>query len=100
MTIKKWEICGINNEYCDCFYEHINLKYDLIEYKCLCCNKNCQHKFDEKLKERFFNADKFSNRNNNKFILLLRKVVYPHEYMDNWEKFNETSLKKKVLTVT
>ena len=25
------------------------LKDDLIEYKCLCCNKNYQHKFDEKL---------------------------------------------------
>ena len=32
---------------------HTNLKDDLIEYKCLCCNKNYQHKFDEKLKERF-----------------------------------------------
>ena len=24
-------------------------------------------------------------------ILLLQKGVYPHEYMDDWEKFNETS---------
>ena len=29
-----------------------NFKDDLIQYKCLCCNKNYQHKFDEKLKER------------------------------------------------
>ena len=28
----------------------------------------------------------------NKFILLLRKGVYPCEYLDNWERFNETSL--------
>ena len=28
----------------------------------------------------------------NKFILLLRKGVYPYEHMDEWEKFNETSL--------
>ena len=28
----------------------------------------------------------------NKFILLLRKGVYPYEYMDDWEKFIETSL--------
>ena len=24
--------------------------------------------------------------------MLLRKGVYPYEYMDSWEKFNETSL--------
>ena len=27
--------------------------------------------------------------------MLLRKAVYPHEYMDSWEKFNETSLPSK-----
>ena len=31
----------------------------------------------------------------NKFILLLRKGVYPYEYMDNWERFDETSLPDK-----
>ena len=31
----------------------------------------------------------------NKFILLLRKGVYPYEYMDDWEKFNETTLPEK-----
>ena len=28
-------------------------------------------------------------------MLLLRKRVYPYEYMDNWEKFNETSMPEK-----
>ena len=27
--------------------------------------------------------------------MLLRKGVYPYEYMDNWEGFNETSLPNK-----
>ena len=27
--------------------------------------------------------------------MLLRKGVYPYEYMDHWEKFNETSLSQK-----
>ena len=27
--------------------------------------------------------------------MLLRKVVYPYEYMDSWEKFNEASLPPK-----
>ena len=37
----------------------------------------------------------FCNKNLNKFILLLRKGVYPNEYMDNWERFDETSLPNK-----
>ena len=42
----------------------------------------------------------FCNGDTNCFILLLRKGVYPYEYMDSWEKFNETSLpdKKKLYT--
>ena len=31
----------------------------------------------------------------NKFVLLLRKGVYSYEYMDSWERFNETSLPDK-----
>ena len=37
----------------------------------------------------------FSNKNLNKFILLLRKGVYPYKYMDNWKRFDETSLPNK-----
>ena len=37
----------------------------------------------------------FCNGNLNKFVLLLRKGVYSYEYMDNWERFNETSLPDK-----
>ena len=70
---KKCEICGIKYKYCDCFLEYTNFKYYSIEYKCLLCNNNCQRKFDEKLKERFFNAYKFCNHNNNTFISLLQK---------------------------
>ena len=61
----------------------------------MCCNKSYQRKFDEKLKERYFNTYKISDHDNNKFILLLRKVVYFYEYMDDWEKFNETLLPEK-----
>ena len=53
-------------------------------------NKDYQQKFDEKLKERFFNTYTFSNHNNNNFILLLRKGVYPFVYIDDWKKFNKT----------
>ena len=41
------------------------------------------------------NTCSFCNNDLNKFILLLRKGVYPYEYMDSWERFNETSLPRK-----
>ena len=57
--------------------------------------KPYRRKFNEKLKERFSKTCKFSNHDN-KFILLLPEVfVYPYQYMDDREKFNETSLPEK-----
>ena len=41
------------------------------------------------------NTYNFCDNNLNKFILLLRKGVNPYEYMDNRERFNETSLPNK-----
>ena len=45
--------------------------------------------------KNFSNTYKFCNEDLNKFALLLRKGVYPYEYMDSWEKFNEESLPDK-----
>ena len=89
------KLCTIKYKDCDCFLEYINFKNDLIEYKCFCCNKNYQKKFDENLKKRFFNTYKYSNHDMNKLILLLKKCVYPYEQMDDREKFNKTSLPEK-----
>ena len=41
-----------------------------------------QKKLDEKLKKKYKNTFKFPNNDANKFILMLRKVVCPYEYMD------------------
>ena len=48
------------------------------------CNKNCHKKLKvwQKVKRTIFNRYKFSNHDNNKFILLLRNGVYPYECMD------------------
>ena len=45
--------------------------------------------------KKFKNTYSFCNNDLNKFILLLRKGVYPYECMDSWERFNETSLPSK-----
>ena len=37
----------------------------------------------------------FCNGDLNKFVLFLRKGVYPYDYMDSWERFNETSFPDK-----
>ena len=50
--IKKCETGGITYEVCNCFLQYTNFKHDLIEYKCLCCNKNYQQNSDKKLKEQ------------------------------------------------
>ena len=53
------------------FFEYASFKDDLIECKRFCCNKNYLQKFDQKLKERFFNTYKFSNHDNNEFIFFV-----------------------------
>ena len=45
--------------------------------------------------EKFPIMYQFCDGDLNKFDLLLRKFVYPYEYMDSWERFNETSLPPK-----
>ena len=59
------------------------------------CKKNYRKDFNKELIKRFANICEFCNGNINKFILLLRKDVYPYEYMDSWEKFDDTSLPDK-----
>ena len=68
---KKCETCGIKYKYCDCFYEYTNFKDDLLNTNVRVVKKTYQLKFDEKLKERFFNTYKFSIHDKNKFILWL-----------------------------
>ena len=74
-----------------------NFKGDLIEYKCLCCNKSHKIKFDKNLKKRSFNT----SNNINKFILLLRKgITYMNTWMIGKKSIKHNYVKKKIFTVT
>ena len=45
--------------------------------------------------EKFSKTYQLCNKGLNKFALLLRKGVYPYEYMDSWKRFKEESLPDK-----
>ena len=62
---------------CDRFLEYESVKANLIKYKCLSCNKDYSKKIDVELGKRFKKTFKFSNNNISKFLLLLRKGIYP-----------------------
>ena len=74
MMIKLAETCRITHKVCNCFLEYTNFKDDLIEYNCLCSNKNYQQKFDEKIKEQFFNTYKFSNHDITSLFYCCKKM--------------------------
>ena len=42
--------------------------------------------------ERFKSTYQFCENDSNKFLMLLRKAIYPREYMDSWNKFNQDKL--------
>ena len=71
------------------------MKNEKLLLKCFNCNSYYKKKFNKDLIKKSKNTYSFCNNDLNKFVLLLRKGVYPYEYMDSWEKFNETSLPSK-----
>ena len=55
-----------------------------------CRFKKGQHL--QKLTKKFPSTYRLCDKNVNKFVLLLKKGIYPDEYMDSMDKFNETTL--------
>ena len=72
----------------------IGFKNGRLHYRCNECKKRCAKSKDGLIK-KFPHIYKFCNGDLNKFALLLRKDVYPYEYMDSCEWFDETSLRHK-----
>ena len=75
-----------------CFVRAINEK---LIFKCIDCEKEYEKDYNKELLERFANTYKFCDNDLNKFIMLLRKGVYPYEYIDGWDKFNEKIIQSK-----
>ena len=71
--------------------EFIGLKNNRLNYRC----NGTFNKSINDLIQKFPNTYQFYNGDLNKFVLLLRKDVYPDEYMESREKFNETSIPSK-----
>ena len=73
------------------FFEYTNFKDALIEKNVYVVKKIINKKLMKNKKNKLFNAIKFSKQYNNRFILFLQKDICPYEYIDEWEKNNETS---------
>ena len=90
---------GIHSNKCadceSCLDYVCSTKNEKLILKCFYCEQYYKKKFNKNLIKRFKSMYEFCNKDLNKFILLLRKGVYSYEYMDSWERFNETSLPSK-----
>ena len=80
----------------------IGLKNNKLRCKCEGCKKKKKKwlKPINGLIKKFSNTHQFCYEDIKKFVLLLGKDVYPHEYMNSWERCDEPSLlDKKAFTV-
>ena len=79
----------INSECC-----FVELKNSRLIYRCKDCKNEWKRPIEGKIR-KFPSIYQFCNGNLNKFILLVRKGLYPYGYTDNWEKFDETTIRPK-----
>ena len=52
----------------NCSLEYVSVNHNLINYKCLSCNRNYSNKIDEKIKKRLKNIYMFFNNDINNFF--------------------------------
>ena len=83
---------GLHNDRCiDCksCLDYMTTEDEQLIFRCFRCKRNYGKEIN-KVILRFANIYEFCNGDLNKFILLLRKCIYPYEYMDSWQRFDET----------
>ena len=61
------------------YLDYMSIKNDQLILKCLKCKKNYEKRFNNDLINRFASKYDSGNIDINKFILLVRKGVYPYE---------------------
>ena len=82
----RMEKIKFNSEFC-----FVGLKNNRLIQRCRECKEEWKWPI-ERLIKYFPSIYQFCSGDLDKLILLLRKGVHPDENMDNWEKFNETTL--------
>ena len=80
---------------CKSYLDYMITKDDQLIFRCFEREQNYQKDFNKDLIKRFASKYEFCNKDINKFVLLLRKLIYPYEYIDSWERFDETSFPDK-----
>ena len=75
--------------------EFVGFKNGRLNYRCKECKKPYTKVANESIKN-FTTLYKLRNGDLNKFFLLLRKGIYPFEYKDSWERFDENTISPKV----
>ena len=73
------------NKYIDCksSLDYMITRNDQLIFRCFDCKKNYWKDFNKDLINRFANTCEFCNKDINRFILLLRKGIYPYKYIDS-----------------
>ena len=69
--------------HCKSSLDYMITRDDQLIFRCFECKKNYQKVFDEDLIYRFASTYEFCNKDINRFVLLLRKGIYPYEYIDS-----------------
>ena len=82
---------------CKSYLYFVRAMNEKLIFKCIDCEKEYEKEFNKELIERFANTYKFCDNDLNKFVMFLRKGVYPYEYIDGWDKFNEKIIPSKEL---
>ena len=68
---------------CKSCLDYMTTKDEQLTFRCFSCKKNYEKDLNKELIQRLKNIYEFCNGDLNKFILLLRKGVYPYEYIDS-----------------